>query len=64
MAASSRLVHMARLGGDFVAAQCLERELGSFIEETRRLLEAEGTGYEAYDETVGIPDSQDSARTG
>lgn len=47
VAAFSRHVHTARLAGDFVAAQRLERELGSFIEATRHLLEVNGEGYEA-----------------
>ena len=47
VAAFSRHVHTARLAGDFVAAQRLERELTSFTEATRQLLEVNGGGYEA-----------------
>ena len=46
VAAFSRHVHTARLAGDFVAAQRLERELTSFTEATRQLL-GSGETYEA-----------------
>ncbi len=52
--AFSRLVHTARLTGDFVTAQRLERELSSFVEETRLLLGAGETCEAIYrdDNTV------------
>ena len=53
VAAFSRHVHTARLGGDFVAAQRLERELSSFTKATRQLLEGSGGGYEAVHDEQG-----------
>lgn len=50
VAAFSRLVHTARLAGDFVAAQRLEGELGLFTEAARTLLEAEAGCEVTYDE--------------
>ncbi len=71
VAAFSRYIHTARLGGDFVAAQRLERELTSFTEATRQLLERNGGGYEAqgecdekvYSPNDGANDSTDGGAT-